>query len=180
MKAFLLTMSWLVLCFNSAKAADAVSTNGVRFAFIDPTTPPTTDWIQSIHNAIRMPIPDTSDHHQDTFDHGALSNVVSSSIESITVRWADTNTFKSHGDIEATVRGLFTAAGSYVPVGSGVHSGCQTFAFYPWQQMMIPPKLAATVKHQNGKQGQFLLFNRDMYGYQDQDGKWWWGICGRH
>ena len=180
MKSFILTLGWLVLCFNSAEAADAVSTNGVRFAFIEPTTPPTTDWLQSLHNAIGVPIPNTSDHHQNINDHGALSNVVSSIIVSITVTWADTNTFKSHSDIEATVQGLFTAPGSWFPVGSGVHSGCETFAYYPWQMMMPPPKLAATVKHQNGNQGQFVLLNRDMYGYQDQDGKWWWGMYERH
>jgi hypothetical protein len=68
---------------------------------------------------------------------------------------------------------------SYVQVGSGVHSGCQTFAYYPWSAEMSSPKLIATVEHQIGNRGQLVLFNRDMYGYQDQYGKWWWGIYGR-
>ena len=40
---------------------------------------------------------------------------------------------------------------------------------------MTSPKLTAKAKYQNGRQGQFVLFSKDMYGYQDQDGKWWGG-----
>jgi len=63
-----------------------------------------------------MPIPETSDHHQDTFDYGALSNVVTIRIVSIAVTWADKNTFKSHKDIESTVRNMLTASGSFIRV----------------------------------------------------------------
>jgi len=107
---------------------------------------------------------------QDEFlrDHGPLSAVVSNSISSVVVTWADTNYFQTRTQVVSTLQGLLSAS-----------SRCQTFTHNPFTTGVGRPSIVATVAHREGRPGQLLMYGnppgRDAFAYRNQAGKWWMG-----
>lgn len=101
----------------------------------------------------------------DAEDHGALTNIVAGRMAALTVTWADPQIFKTHGQVQDFLRELLCSTNT------------QSWSFHIWSYLDGIPCATATVKHTNGRQGLWWVWDRPnlAWAYQDADGKWWWG-----
>lgn len=100
-------------------------------------------------------------------NHDAFSKLVAGSISTITVNYFDPKALKSKQDTETFLRRLLTT-----PKGS-------TYNSPPWAQLLGVPTVAATVGHNQGKPGTWLVWDGDQSvycAYMDGAGRWWFGV----
>ena len=110
----------------------------------------------------------------DLSDHGALSNnIVIGRISSITVTYA----LVSFERVENAFRRILSAPAPPNPAVAHLDEYCHTYTAFVWAQGSGGAVAAATVKHTEGQNGYFLLWDHGRFGYRDPMGKWWLGSC---
>ena len=142
-------------------------TNDVSITFVSPPIVPAMDLPLDARRARGAGNPNGC---------GALSNIVAGQIASMAVTWVDTNRFKTHGEVDGSLRRLLSA-----PSGSWITGFfCQTYEQVVWAQPLGTPSIVARVEHPNGRPGELFLFGVGQchFAYKDRDGKWWLGQWG--
>ncbi len=97
---------------------------------------------------------------------GALANIAAGRVSALTVTWADPERFKTENETQLFLRDLLSNANE------------DNWAFHAWSYGEGEPSVVATVGYVGGKQGQWFVWCSPniAWAYQDETGKWWWGM----
>jgi hypothetical protein len=166
-----------------AFAGEHVNVADIKITFANPPVPPPPDAGSLPREALYPPDMDSKEHGPFTNvvavvrtnvvvtwlgskEHGAFTNVVASRISAVTVTWADPKRFKTEKQTEDFLRELLSSTNT------------QTWTYHIWSYGDGIPSVLAAVEHTAGKQGKWVIWcSPNLYwAYQDQNGKWWWGM----
>ena len=101
----------------------------------------------------------------DSLEHGPLTNAVVGRIAGLTVTWADPQRFRTERQTESLLRDLLTSTNT------------QTYTCHVWSFVDTAPALVASVKHNDGIEGKWVVWVRPglYWAYRDGNRRWWWG-----
>ena len=147
----------LLGCSTTARHhAALVSVPQIKIAFAKRQVAPLVDLPKDVQYPSDM----------DSYEHGALTNIVAGHIAALNVIWADPMRFKTESQTRGFLRELLSSTNELI------------WTYHAWSYGDIVPSLVATVEHTKGNQGKWIIWNSPniAWAYQDGNGKWWWGM----
>jgi hypothetical protein len=96
----------------------------------------------------------------DPHGHGTLAHVLGDTLQTVTVRYFNTNTWASEKQVSDYLAGLFP------------DKRTETYTFQIWSQLVTDPEIECVLTFKDGRQGRLLLWGTAAC-VRDDMGKWW-------
>lgn len=103
-------------------------------------------------------------------EYGPFAKIVAHRISGVSVTWSDPQRFKTEEQTAALLTELLSSTST------------RTYTAHAWSYGDGVPSLVATVDHTTGKTGRWIVWCPPIsldWAYQDENGKWWWGLWDR-